>query len=63
MAKRKIESGTDKVMPTGKPREAVRKVSREPTAADDKDAAKGSAADATDAGDAEGTGGQGQERW
>lgn len=38
--KRNIESGTDKVMPKGKPREAVRKVTREPTAADGKDAAK-----------------------
>lgn len=39
-AKGKDDRVTDKVMPTGKPREAVRKVSREPTAADDKDAAK-----------------------
>lgn len=45
---------TDKVMPTGKPREAVRKVTREPTAADDKDAAKAAATagDSGDAGDA-----------
>jgi hypothetical protein len=43
---------TDKVMPTGKPRDAVRKVTREPTSADDKDAAKASAAsDATTAKD------------
>ena len=48
MAKPKNDKpGTDKVMPTGKPREAVRKVSREPTAADDKDAAKAAADDAT----------------
>jgi len=44
-AKGKDDRATDKVMPTGKPREAVRKVSREPSAADDKDATK--AADAT----------------
>jgi hypothetical protein len=43
-AKGKDDRATDKVMPTGKPREAVRKVTREPTAADDKDAAKAASA-------------------
>jgi hypothetical protein len=38
------DRATDKVMPTGKPREAVRKVSREPSAADDKDATKAAGA-------------------
>jgi hypothetical protein len=40
------EPGTDKVMPTGKPREAVRKITREPSAADDKDATKSESAEA-----------------
>ena len=40
MAAKKDDRVSDKVMPTGKPREAVRKVTREPTAADGKDAAK-----------------------
>lgn len=48
------DRATDKVMPTGKPREAVRKVSREPTAADDKDAAKAAASTGAD-GDAKAT--------
>ncbi len=39
-AKHNTDNGSDKVMPTGKPREAVRKVTRGPTAADDKDATK-----------------------
>jgi hypothetical protein len=43
-AKGKDDRATDKVMPTGKPREAVRKVTREPTAADDKEAAKAASA-------------------
>lgn len=49
--KRNIESGTDKVMPKGKPREAVRKVTREPTAADDKDATAFDKATGKDAGE------------
>jgi hypothetical protein len=51
VAAKKDDRVSDKVMPTGKPREAVRKVTREPTAADGKDAAKlaGGAADTADA--------------
>lgn len=55
MAKPNDKPGTDKVMPTGKPREAVRKITREPTASDGKDAAKAEADAATGTEGATGT--------